>query len=167
MKFAEFERLYPNYDRYRFSSENGEVRFLFNGDEYNPFNNDGRLVKTIYQFPSWNGHSYKPEDIRDFLGDSAGMVTFPKELMLSKTLYPVISTPFDRKPPVCDPTSIDIYVTPKKVLSPSLETFSQNYKLNTKIQQKLINGFLNLICVTGHNNSLLPVGVQQVVAELV
>jgi len=112
MKFTEFERLYPNYDRYRFTSENGEVRFLFNGDEYNPFNNDGKLVKSLYQFPSWNGHSYKPENINDFLGDMNRKTSFPKVLSLSKTVYPVISTQFDDKPPLCDPTSIDIYVTP-------------------------------------------------------
>jgi len=115
MKFTEFEKRYSNYDRDRFYSVNGEVRFIFNGNEYNPFNKDGKLVKILYEFPSWNGHSYKPENINDFLGDKDGMITFPNELMLSKTFYPVISTQFDNKPPLCNPTSIDIYVTPTKV----------------------------------------------------
>jgi len=50
MKFAEFVKKYPNYNTNRFSNINGDVRFLFNGDDYDPFKN-GNLVE-MYEFPS-------------------------------------------------------------------------------------------------------------------
>ena len=107
MKFTEFIKKFPKYDRYRFSNEGGQVRFIFNSDKYDPFDNNGNLIKTLYKFPSWNGHTYKPEDIRDFLADSAGLPTFLEELMLSKTNYLV----FNNNHETFNPTTITIYVS--------------------------------------------------------
>ncbi|EDO29452.1 predicted protein [Nematostella vectensis] len=46
------------------ADEHGDVQFVFNGDEYDPFDKNGNLVKTLYHFP---GNSWKPENIQDFL----------------------------------------------------------------------------------------------------
>jgi len=106
MKFTEFVKKYPNYNANRFSSNaNGDVRFLFNGDDYDPFKN-GKLVE-VYKFPSWEGETPQSENIHDYLGGR-----FPKELELVKISYPIIGTPFDKTPPNFDPVEIDIYVTP-------------------------------------------------------
>jgi len=48
MKFSDFERKYPNYEHQRFTTDSdGNVRFIFNGDEIDPFNADGSLKKKI------------------------------------------------------------------------------------------------------------------------
>ena len=67
MKWTDFKRKYPNYSRFRFGENKNDVEFLFNDDNYDPFNKDGTLKKTLYHFPSWNGHTYEPENINDFL----------------------------------------------------------------------------------------------------
>jgi len=114
MRFTDFVEKYPKYSTNRFSPDvNGNVRFLFNGDDYNPYDENGNLVKTVYEFPSWEGETPKPENIHDFLNVKT-FPGFPKELELSKISYSVISTPFDKKPPNFDPTEIDIYVTPSE-----------------------------------------------------
>ena len=87
MKFNLFIKKYPNYDHNRFSEgSNGQVQFLFNGDEYNPFLNE-KLEKIYYKFPLWHGNvEESDEDIREFLTTKSNN-TFPKELILTKTLF--------------------------------------------------------------------------------
>ena len=113
MRFTDFVEKYPKYSTNRFSPDvNGNVRFLFNGDDYNPYDKNGNLVKSVYEFPSWEGETPKPENIHDFLNVLES--GFPKELEMAKTSYPVVSTPFDKTPPSFDPEEIDIYVKPSQ-----------------------------------------------------
>jgi len=89
MKFTEFVKKYPNYSTNRFSQDvNGDVRFLFNGDDYNPYDKNGNLIE-IYKFPSWRGETPEPENIHDFLGSK-----FPKEYVLTNKKYPIPGVKF-------------------------------------------------------------------------
>ncbi|EDO48021.1 predicted protein [Nematostella vectensis] len=85
MKFTEFAKRYPYYSRFRFSAdEHGDVQFNFNGDEYDPFDKNGNLVKTLYRFPAANSAkkeldkfadwilSYVPESIKRIVNRRVG-----------------------------------------------------------------------------------------------
>ena len=125
MKFTEFVRRYPNYSRLRFGADkNGNVEFLFNDGNYNPFDKDGKLVKVLYQFPSWNGHTYKPENIKEFLytndkkafekaTEEVNEIEFPKEYRFNKDAhYKFLS--WDSNPAHLNYYSFNIYITPKE-----------------------------------------------------
>lgn len=91
MKFTEFQKKYPNNISERFyPDKNGNVRFIFNGYDYDPFNQDGSLAKVLYQFPVYEGHHYTPENIHDFLGGG-----FPRNVMLINEEYPIPAVSFD------------------------------------------------------------------------
>ena len=114
MKWADFKRKYPNYTRYRFDENYvGNVVFKFNGDNYNPFYDDGTLKKTLYHFPSSNGH-IKTENINDFLGKPAfekATTEFPKNYRLNKNAnYNFLS--WKSYPSHLNYYSFDIYITP-------------------------------------------------------
>src|SRR6056300_881014 len=94
MKWKDFIKKYPNYSRYRFSSDklNGFVSFIFNVDEYTPINADGTFNKEIFHFDSHD--TYPPENIHTFLNahdketfekESASVNGFPKKYKLSTT----------------------------------------------------------------------------------
>jgi len=111
MKFTDFVEKYPNYSTNRFSPDvNGNVRFLFNGDDYNPYDKNGNLVNTVYEFPSWRGETPKPENIHDFLNVKT-FPSFPKKYTYQKADYTFI--PWNDAPPKYDYTKFDIYVQPQ------------------------------------------------------
>lgn len=115
MKFTEFVKRYPNYDQNRFGQDsNGNVTFLFNGSYYDPFNSDGTLKKSLYQFPSFEGHHYTPENINDFLGSK-----FPKGLTLSNKKYSIPAVDLSSKPDDIKKllSSLEVYVTPSQKIS--------------------------------------------------
>ena len=106
MKFTEFVKRYPNYSRYRFSSDDGgNVVFLFNGQEYNPFDSDGQLIEK-YHFP---GDKWKPENINDFLYKKAD-VGFPLYKLNRHAEYKI--TPWNENPEKIKYVSFDVYITP-------------------------------------------------------
>ena len=112
MKWTEFVKRYPNYEKHRFFNEGGDVKFLFNGDYYDPFNPDGSLKKTFYHFA---GDSWNPENINDFLGS-----TFPKSLMLTNKKYPIpaVDVDFDKVGDIRKLLSpLEIYITSDKKIS--------------------------------------------------
>jgi len=108
MKFTDFVEKYPNYNANRFSSNaNGDVRFLFNGDDYDPFKN-GKLVE-VYKFPSWEGETPQSENIHDYLGGR-----FPASLLLTNKTYPIPAISVDDTPSFDINHPLKIYVTPTK-----------------------------------------------------
>ena len=114
MKFSDFVKKYPYYSRFRFSSNNGNVVFNFNGDEYDPFDSQGRLVKTLYHFP---GDSWPPENINDFLitddkKANEELEGFPLYRFNGRAEYKL--TPWDSNPSKLNYYSFDIYITPGK-----------------------------------------------------
>ncbi|XP_048579609.1 uncharacterized protein LOC125560969 [Nematostella vectensis] len=119
MKFTEFVKRYPYYSRFRFSAdEHGNAQFVFNGDEYDPFDKNGNLVKTLYHFP---GNSWKPENIQDFLvaDDTQAyketiqqLFGFPKQYRLdARAEYKIL--PLDENPTRNNYVSFDVFITPK------------------------------------------------------
>ncbi|XP_048588585.1 uncharacterized protein LOC125572279 [Nematostella vectensis] len=119
MKFTEFVKRYPYYSRFRFSAdEHGNVQFVFNGDEYDPFDKNGNLVKTLYHFP---GNSWKPENIQDFLvaDDTQAyketiqqLFGFPKQYRLdARAEYKIL--PWDENPTRNNYVSFDVFITPE------------------------------------------------------
>ena len=105
MKWTEFKARYPNYEPYRFSSQNGEVRFLFNGDDYDPFDSHGNLKKIYYEFGGGYGH----ENIKDFLGGN-----WPKDFMVGKVKYSVPAVAWHTMPPKTDFSHLTLEVAPGK-----------------------------------------------------
>lgn len=98
-----------------------------NGQQYDPFDAHGNLVKTLYRFPFFEGHAYKHENIQDFLHSDDKdaydelVSPFPKALLLSshKKRYPVPATPFEQTasdiaPLIC---TLQIYVTPTRAFT--------------------------------------------------
>jgi len=121
MKFTDFVERYPNYNTNRFSQDvNGNVRFLFNGNDYNPYDKNGNLVKTVYEFPSWRGETPKPENIHDFLN------AFPKALLLTCTnkKYPIPAVDLEDEPDDIK-SPLNIYVTPSKSFTVNLNNVFQ------------------------------------------
>ena len=117
MRWSVFREKYPSYSRFRFSAdERGNVQFNFNGQEYDPFDAHGNLTKTLYRFPSYEGHTYEPENIQDFLNSDYKEVSpFPKALLLSHKRYSVPAAPFEKSASDIAPLlrTLQIFATPK------------------------------------------------------
>ena len=113
MKWTDFVKKYQNYNKNRFyKGMLGDVRFLFNGDEYDPFP-DGKL-REFYEFPVWNGHHYPKENIHDYLGEPVKASNFPKSVLLTNKTIPipaVVDNPKDIKSLL---SPLPIRVTPNK-----------------------------------------------------
>jgi len=108
MKWSDFVARYPNHSPYRFSNVNGNVRFIFNGDELEPFNLDNSLKQELYHFP---GDSWAPENIHTFLKDKE--MSFPQKYKLNKSAnYKIL--PWDSYPQKLNYHSFDVFITPSQ-----------------------------------------------------
>ena len=151
MKWIDFKRKYPNHDRYRFESDNGDVRFLFNGAPVDPFDSHGNLAKTLYHF---NG-PWKPEDIRDFLHLDSKKIDKQKddiETMFQKLQYPIALLPLKTSQKNAYPipaipfsqtssdissllTSLKIYTTPTESFIAKMRNIFQETIVKHKTQK--------------------------------
>ena len=137
MKFTEFQRRYPNYSSQRFHSDgDGNVRFIFDGNDYDPFDIDGNLIKTEYNFPHYYGKIYPTQYIYTYLGIKAPTNEkdhnettfptqpksgFPKALTISNKTYPIPAVAVDVN---SNPHSIKILLNPLKIFVTPSESFT-------------------------------------------